>query len=298
MSKKNQPVSAESPSALFDRVAIILEQARGNVVRAVNTNMVRAYWLIGREIVMELQGGEERAEYGKRIVEDLSSRLTERYGKGYSGRNLKSFRQFYLAYRDRLIIVPPLGAQFLEEPNMPPMGAQSELYSPMGRKLPLPQKSAPPGDELARGFSPQLTWSHYRALMRVDNLEARDFYEREAIEGGWDKRTLERQIQSLYYERMLKSSKPAKMLAEGRQLSTPEASAVDALKNPYVLKFLGLPRGPKTLPTLAGTGRRHPRRRGVAHGRCLRRTPRADQLVRLAGGCGVLGAGRQSIFLS
>lgn len=202
MSKKNQPVSAESPGALFDRVAIILEQARGNVVRAVNTNMVRAYWLIGREIVMELQGGEERAEYGKRIVEDLSSRLTERYGKGYSGRNLKSFRQFYLAYRDRLIIVPPLGAQFLEEPNMPPMGAQSELYSPMGRKLPLPQKSALPGDELSRGFSPQLTWSHYRALMRVDNLEARDFYEREAIEGGWDKRTLERQIQSLYYERM------------------------------------------------------------------------------------------------
>lgn len=124
---------------------------------------------------------------------------------------------------------------------MPPMGAQSELYSPMGRKLPLPQKSAPPGDELSRGFSPQLTWSHYRALMRVDNLEARDFYEREAIEGGWDKRTLERQIQSLYYERMLKSSKPAKMLAEGRQLSTPEASAVDALKNPYVLEFLGLP---------------------------------------------------------
>lgn len=202
MSKKNQSVSAESPSALFDRVAIILEQARGNVVRAVNTNMVRAYWLIGREIVIELQGGEERAEYGKRIVEDLSSRLTERYGKGYSGRNLKSFRQFYLAYRDRLIIVPPLGAQFLEEPNMPPMGAQSELYSPMGRKLPLPQRSAPPGDELSRGFSPQLTWSHYRALMRVDNLEARDFYEREAIEGGWDKRTLERQIQSLYYERM------------------------------------------------------------------------------------------------
>lgn len=55
---------------------------------------------------------------------------------------------------------------------------------------------------MSRGFSPQLTWSHYRALMRVDNLEARDFYEREAIEGGWDKRTLERQIQSLYYERM------------------------------------------------------------------------------------------------
>ena len=77
--------------------------------------------------------------------------------------------------------------------------------------------------------------------MRVDNIEARDFYEREAIEGGWDKRTLERQIQTFYYERMLKSAKPAKMLAEGRNLPVPAFSPVDALKNPYVLEFLGLP---------------------------------------------------------
>lgn len=241
MSKKNQPVSAESPSALFDRVAIILEQARGNVVRAVNTNMVRAYWLIGREIVMELQGGEERAEYGKKVLEELSLRLNERYGKGFSEQSLQNFRRFYLAYYERIEIPSPSGRESDSKEISSPMGRKSETDQKPGTELSLPQKSALPGDELSRGFSPQLTWSHYRALMRVDNLEARDFYEREAIEGGWDKRTLERQIQSLYYERMLKSSKPAKMLAEGRQLSTPEASAVDALKNPYVLEFLGLP---------------------------------------------------------
>ncbi len=77
--------------------------------------------------------------------------------------------------------------------------------------------------------------------MRVGCIEARNFYEREAIEGGWDKRTLERQIQSFYHERMLKSAKPEKMLAEGRQLSVPTSSPIDALKNPYVLEFLGLP---------------------------------------------------------
>jgi predicted nuclease of restriction endonuclease-like (RecB) superfamily len=94
---------------------------------------------------------------------------------------------------------------------------------------------------LPQGFSPQLSWSHYRALMRVDSVEARDFYEHEAVAGAWDKRTLERQIQSFYYERILKSRKPEKMLAEGRRLPVAAASATDALKHPYVLEFLGLP---------------------------------------------------------
>jgi predicted nuclease of restriction endonuclease-like (RecB) superfamily len=102
-------------------------------------------------------------------------------------------------------------------------------------------KSHPAGSQSLQGFSPQLSWSHDRALMRVDNLDARDFYEREAIAGTWDKRTLERQIQSLYYERILKSRKREKMLAEGRWLPVATASATEALKHPYVLEFLGLP---------------------------------------------------------
>ena len=77
--------------------------------------------------------------------------------------------------------------------------------------------------------------------MRVNNTEARDFYAREAIASSWDKRTLERQIHSFYYERILKSRKPEKMLAEGRLLPVPAANVSDALKNPYVLEFLGLP---------------------------------------------------------
>ena len=77
--------------------------------------------------------------------------------------------------------------------------------------------------------------------MRVESQKARNFYEREAIAGGWDKRTLERQIQSFYYERILKSRKPEKMLSEGRNLPVPSAPAADELKNPYVLEFLGLP---------------------------------------------------------
>ncbi len=224
-------ITTQEPGALFGRVVSILEQARSNVVRAVNSNMVLAYWLIGREIVEEMQGGAKRAEYGKRVVDDLSARLMERYGEGFSGRNLKAFRQFYLAYNERLTIVRPLGAQ----------SPVASMPSPLGRKSASPVKSSPAGSPSPQGFSPQLTWSHYRALMGVENLEARDFYEREAIAGGWDKRTLERQIQSFYHERLLKSAKPEKMLAEGRKLQIPGTAPIEALKHPYVLEFLGLP---------------------------------------------------------
>lgn len=261
MSKSNRKKTAKNPDALFGRVVSILEQARGNVVRAVNTNMVLAYWLIGREIVQELQGGKERAGYGEKVVEDLSARLTERYGKGFSVTNLWYFKQFHLAFQTRFQIPHPAGGELSESENLHPSGRESgdtfeakeiphllgaessmsSIPSPAGRELAHPGKRHPAGNELPQGFSPQLSWSHYRALMRVDNIEARDFYEREAVAGGWDKRTLERQIQSFYYERLLKSRKPEKMLAEGRKLPVPAAPSGDELKNPYVLEFLGLP---------------------------------------------------------
>lgn len=125
-----------------------------------------------------------------------------------------------------------------------PLGRESNLavnLFPTGRELPLLKKSYPAGTESMQGFSSQISWSHYRALMRVDNTKARLFYEREAVAGGWDKRTLERQIHSFYYERILKSSKPEKILAQGRSLPIAASNPTDALKNPYVLEFLGLP---------------------------------------------------------
>jgi predicted nuclease of restriction endonuclease-like (RecB) superfamily len=208
---------------LFGRVATILEHARSNVIRAVNSNMVIAYWLIGSEIVQALQGGEDRAEYGKQVLQQLSQKLVAHYGKGFSVTTLRYFRAFYLAYADRSIeIQHPVGAEF-ETP------AQSTL------------KQRPLGAESSNAFNPQLSWSHYRVLMRVKNLDARSFYEREAIEGGWDKRTLERQTSTQYYERCLNSQQPNQLIAEGRQLQKTASSASDILKNPYVLEFLGYP---------------------------------------------------------
>ena len=220
MRKPKSNVPAAKPDPLFDRIVTILEQARENVVRAVNTNMVAAYWLIGREIVEEVQQGKGRAEYGKKVVEDLSARLTNRYGKGFSITNIWYFKQFYLAFPARYQIPHPLG----------------------GESLAPPRKSNPLGDEFQQGFSPQLSWSHYRALMQVEDPAARDFYEREAAECGWSKDQLERQIHTAYYQRILANRGPAGLVAAGRdRLPGEPVVAAQMIKAPYVLEFLGLP---------------------------------------------------------
>ena len=113
---KNKQIKSEVSISLrgndlMDRVLSILEQARANVVRAVNSNMVIAYWLIGREIVEELQRGEDRAEYGKQVVGNLSKQLTQRYSSGYSVTTLQYFRKFYQVYSTRSPIARPLGAE-------------------------------------------------------------------------------------------------------------------------------------------------------------------------------------------
>ena len=222
--------SARDPS-LFDRVVSILEKARATVVRSVNSQMVIAYWLIGREIVEEEQKGQARAEYGRRLIAELAKRLTQRYSKGFSETNLKYFRSFYMAYANRLPeIGHPPGDQSVGDKKGRPTGDESTGV----------QKRHPVGGESPQGFHPDLSWSHYRALMWVENAQARSFYEIEAARNGWNKRELERQIQSLFYERLLKSRNKAGMLQLAKDGQAVE-SAIDVVKDPYVLEFLDLP---------------------------------------------------------
>ena len=101
MDTNRHELTTRNGNSLFDRIVIILEQARTNVVRTVNSEMVLAYWHIGREIVQELQKGENRAEYGKQIIKELSAKLNKKYGKGFSSTNLWYFRQFYVVYSNR-----------------------------------------------------------------------------------------------------------------------------------------------------------------------------------------------------
>lgn len=235
MSQEEGLILRPEEDALFARVAVILDGARQSVVRSVNSSMVLAYWLLGREIVETIQEGEERAAYGAQVLKGLSARLQAKYGRGFSVPNLENFRKFFLAYRQREPISSPPGKKCL------PAGQAPQKSSPPGRI----SSTAPPDKERnpARSpFAPELTWSHYRALMRVNDERARSFYESEAIERGWSKAQLERQIQSSHYERILAHRGEEGLVAQDRERLPGEAvSAREVLRSPLVLEFLDLP---------------------------------------------------------
>ena len=228
---------------LFARVVEIIEEARGHVVRSVNTAMVQAYWLIGREIVEVEQGGEKRAGYGERIVEGLAKRLAARFRKGFSVPNLRNMRQFYLAY--------PAGSALPEalagSPNRPEKRSVLPIVSGASRirsALPIVSgasriRSAVPSESVQASFPPYLGWTHYATLMRVTNPTARAFYEIEAACESWSSRELERQIASLLFERLARSRDKEKVLALAKRGHLLEGPA-DVMKQPFVLEFLDL----------------------------------------------------------
>jgi predicted nuclease of restriction endonuclease-like (RecB) superfamily len=228
------PKKRQTP--LYQRIREILESARGGVARSINTAQVTAYWLIGREIIEEEQEGKKRAGYGEALLQDLAQRLKADFGPGYSVHNLKFIRQFYLEYpalMDRGEIGYALRSQFAISPlptdNQIRHAVRSQSWKP-GR------------------LHSNLSWSHYRTLLRVAKPEARSFYEIEAIKNNWSARELERQINSLLYERLAlsKDKKGLMQLAtKGHHVQRPG----DVFKDPVVIEFLGLPESPRLVET-------------------------------------------------
>ena len=219
---------------LMDRVVGILDQARVQVARSVNSNMVIAYWLIGREIVLTIQGGEGRADYGRQVLAELSASLTTRYGRGFSVTNLKYFRLFYQAYADR---APEIRH-----------GARDESVAlesaPPIRHKPCDESDTPSNCGKIIGFSAALSWSHYRTLCAIERPTERLFYEIEAETNAWSQPVLERQIHSHLFTRLLKSRNKEGVLALTRSGQAVERP-VDVIKHPYVLDFLDLPEAPR-----------------------------------------------------
>ena len=195
-------------SDIFSRVSGIIDATRGVITKTINVGMVGAYWQIGKEIVQEEQKGKSRAEYGKRIVEKLSQQLTEKYGAGWSSSHLWHVRQFYLIYKDRV---------------------SANLHT----------MSADLGNKILHALRAELSWSHYRILIRIEKPEARSFYEIECVNNNWSARELERQKGSLLFER-LALSKDKKGLMKLARKGQEIASYEDMIKDPYVLEFTGL----------------------------------------------------------
>ncbi len=221
---------------LFERVVAILDDARSRVARTVNTAMVHAYWLIGREIVEVEQHGEARAADGEGLMKALAARPSARFGKGFSLAGLKRMRQFYLAF--------PHGSALaaLEAGK----GSTSSSHSVDDRHA---NKSSTASSlsqiEAASRFPPTLAWSHYVVLLGVRNEQARAFYEIEAGREAWSVRELERQIGALLFERLAATRDPdavRDLARRGQQI----AVAADVIKDPFVLEFLDLRETPAT----------------------------------------------------
>ncbi len=250
MRKNKQPEIIVSGNNLFDRVVSILDQAKANIVKAVNSNMVIAYWLIGREIVFELQNGEDRAEYGTQTIENLSHELTNRYGRGFSTTNLWYFRQFYSVYADRTVeILHFTSGEFKSSPILHQKSGELSINRQSG----INQKQsdilydlnfAVDKNSSITGFSPLLSWTHYRTLMKVENNNERLFYEIEAEKERWSVPHLQRQINTFLFARLLKSKDKEGVMQLSRDGQIIEKPA-DAIKNPYILDFLGLPESEK-----------------------------------------------------
>lgn len=214
--KATSPIRHAPRPEFYQSVVDILHNARSNAYRAVNFVMVEAYWNIGRMIVEEEQQGKERADYGKALIRNLSERLTLDFGKGFSVSNLWAFKQFYLSF--------PILRTLCGESS----GASAKASS-----------------EIRHTLCDELTWSHYRLLLRIEKPDARQWYMKEAAEQNWPVRALQRQINSLYYERMLMSRDKVPVMEEMREKTAPLAHAPeDFIKDPYVLEFLGLKDNP------------------------------------------------------
>lgn len=187
----------EQPQNYIQEIKQILAQARQKVYSAVNSAMVEAYWQSGKRIVEEEQNGEKRAEYGKKIIINLSIELTNDFGKGYSERTLREFRQFYLTF--------------------PEFSIQRTAFA-------------------------KLSWSHFQRVLRISDSNVRIFYLQESAQNSWGIKTLDRNIATLYYQRLLSSQikEPVEteMIEKTKEY---QDDKFEFIKNPSVLEFLNLP---------------------------------------------------------
>lgn len=192
--KKDNEIIPQIEKSLLDGIRHVLKEARTHVYRVANSAMVKTNWEIGRMIV-EAQGGGERAAYGDGLLNRISDQLTKEFGKGYDYSNLRKMRRFY-------------------------------LYFPNWDTVCL-----------------NLSWSHYRSLLRVSNAKARSYYAEEAAKTPWSVRELERQIHTQYYERLLAThrdeSEVKKLIKENLPAKPEKFDSLTLIHDPFVLEFIG-----------------------------------------------------------
>ena len=198
-------IQFNNSSDIIADIKQIIEQAKKQTYVSINSFMIKSYWLVGRRIVEEEQGGASRAKYGKYLLKNLANELTPIYGNSYSVRRLQDYRLFYLYFKDI---------------------------------------------EIWHSRVPNLTWTHYRELLLVNDENARNWYLQEAAKEMWSVRTLHRNISSQYYYRLLQSQTKELVINEMKQVTAQmQDDKLEFIKNPVVAEFLGLAQNSKFTET-------------------------------------------------
>lgn len=236
---------------LFQEIRKVILDARQYVSKRVNFAQVVSNWEIGRMIVEEEQKGEYTAEYGKQLINEVSIKLSKEFGNGYSSTNLWYFRQFFLKFSIPHSMSGELQNSETEnvtiqnavhtKSNFPIIHAVSDQL-PINLKQSINQESHP----LFKIINPNLSWTHYRILLKVESKAAIEYYINETAENNWSTRALERQVNSLYYERIMSSQDKTAVKNEALQ-KIKDLKPEDLLKDPYVLEFLDIKKDTKYL---------------------------------------------------
>lgn len=218
----------DEDNMLVNDLRSIVSKARSKAFAAVNYSLVERNWRIGQRIVEQEQNGASRAEYGKHVIEIASAALTEEFGKGFSETNIMNFKKFYLKFKE-LTIPQTVSEEFKKQ-------KQQTLSDELSSHF---QKGQTPPAQFELRLLP---WSHYERLIRVEDKKAREWYAKEAFNEGWSFRTLNRNINTLYYERLLMSKKKQPVVNEMQDKTKAyQQDKLEYIKSPVVLEFLGLP---------------------------------------------------------
>ena len=208
--------TSDSIEDLFSKVSGLIEQARSYVKTSVNITEVYTKYYIGKYIVEYEQSGNVRAEYGKRVLQDLSRKLIARFEGGWSVDTLEKCRKLFLVYSKPATVLR----------NFEKRGKSATLLRILGQS----ENEVP--DFL-------LSWSHYLILMRIQNDAERNFYEIECANQHWGVRQLQRQVGSCLYERLALSRDKDEVMRLAKEGQTVEKPS-DVIKSPLTLEFLGL----------------------------------------------------------
>src|SRR5690606_28537747 len=192
---------------LFKSITDLIEESRSFAARQVNTVLVFTYYEIGKRIVEYEQGGEETAVYAQETLKLLSHQLTKEYGKGYSVDNLEKFRRFYIIYRSKI------SESLIRKSYKQSFVSFQEQF--------------------------KLSWTHYFHLLKIQDNQEREFYEKEAMSCNWSTREMQRQYNSSLYERLTLSRDKGNIKKDSLDGSIPN-NPIDTFKSPYILEFLDL----------------------------------------------------------